>query len=177
MVQKQRSDYLSLRREFEPATVTLVIVAKSPPTGGKYFYDPDGKASEPLFNALMKQLMKRFGVPKPKTKSEGLSEFQKRGWVLIDATYEPVNALNKRDRDMVIERDYLELCGDLKRLLATRWSEVPLVLIKANVCKLLEPKLKRDGFNVLNKGRCVYFPASGQQLIFDRQFGEIAPPS
>ena len=51
------------------------------------------------------------------------------------------------------------------------------VLIKANVCKLLEPKLKRDGFNVLNKGRCVYFPASGQQLIFDRQFGEIAPPS
>ena len=97
--------------------------------------------------------------------------------MLIDATYEPVNALNKRDRDMVIERDYLELCGDLKRLLATRWSEVPLVLIKANVCKLLEPKLKRDGFNVLNKGRSVYFPASGQQLIFDRQFGEIAPPS
>ena len=177
MVQKQRSDYLSLRREFEPTTVTLVIVAESPPTGGKYFYDPDGKAGEPLFNALMKQLMKRFGVPKPKTKSEGLSEFRNRGWVLVDATYEPVNALNKRDRDMVIERDYLQLCGDLKRLLAIRWSEVPLVLIKANVRKLLEPKLKRDGFKVLNKGRCVYFPASGQQLVFDRQFGEIVPPS
>ncbi len=37
MVQKQRSDYLSLRREFEPTTVTLVIVAELPPTGGKYF--------------------------------------------------------------------------------------------------------------------------------------------
>ena len=170
MVQKQRSEYLHLRRKFEPTSVTLVIVAESPPTGGKYFYDPDGKVSEPLFDALMKQL----GV-QPKTKSEGLREFQKRGGVLVDATYEPVNALNKRDRDMVIERDYLELCGDLKRLLAARWREVPLILIKANVCGLLGPKLKENGFNVLNKGRIVYFPANGQRRVFDRQFREIVP--
>ncbi len=52
MVQKQRSDYLSLRRAFEPMGV---IVAESPPISGKYFYDPDGEVSEPLFNALMKQ--------------------------------------------------------------------------------------------------------------------------
>jgi hypothetical protein len=44
--------YLSLRREFEPTTITLVIVAESPPASGKYFYDPDGEVSEPLFNAL-----------------------------------------------------------------------------------------------------------------------------
>ncbi len=156
MVQKQRSEYLHLRRKFEPASVTLVIVAESPPTGGKYFYDPDGKVSELLFNALMKQL----GI-QPKTKFEGLSEFQKRGWVLVDATYDPVNAYDERGRNRVIDRDYPELCGDLKRLLATRWREVPLVLIKANVCKLLEPKLKGDGFNVLNKGRIVYFPGFG----------------
>ena len=170
MVQKQRGEYLSLRREFKSTTVTLVIVAKSPPTSGKYFYNPDGKVSEPLFNALMKQL----GI-QPKTKFEGLREFQKRGWVLVDATYEPVNALNKRDRDMVIEGDYSELCGDLKRLLAARWSDVPLILIKANVCRLLEPKLKENGFNVLNKCRIVYFPASGKQRDFDRQFREIVP--
>jgi hypothetical protein len=58
-------------------------------------------------------------------------------------------------------------------LLATRWNGVPLVLIKANVCKLLEPKLNEDGFNVLNKGRIVYFPANGRQRDFDRQFREI----
>lgn len=170
MVQKQRSDYLSLRRAFEPMGVTFVVVAELPPISGKYFYDPDGEVSEPLFNALMKQL----GI-QPKRKFEGLREFQERGWVLVDATYEPVNALNKRDRDIVIERDYLELCGDLKRLRATRWSEVPLILIKANACKLLEPKLKENGFNVLNKGRIVYFPAAGHQRDFDRQFREIVP--
>jgi hypothetical protein len=108
MVQKQRGEYLSLRRQFEPTTVTLVIVAESPPASGKYFYDPDGEVSESLFNALMKQL----GI-QPKTKFEGLREFQKRGWVLVDATYEPVNARDKPGRDLVIARDYQELCGDL----------------------------------------------------------------
>jgi hypothetical protein len=167
--------YLSLRRKFEPTTVTLVIVAESPPaartsqTPGLYFYDPDGKVSEPLFNALMKQL----GI-KPKTKLEGLRYFQERGWVLVDSTYEPVNALDKDEpgRDLVIAQAYPELCGDLKQLLATRWREVPLVLIKANVCKLLDPKLKEDGFNVLNTGRKVYFPSTGNQGHFDSQFRE-----
>src|ERR1039458_10743531 len=42
MVQTQRSEYLSFRRKFEPATVKLVIVAESPPASGKYFYNPKG---------------------------------------------------------------------------------------------------------------------------------------
>ncbi len=170
MAQRQRSEYLSFRRKFEPTNITLVIVAESPPTSGKYFYDPDGEVGEPLFNALMKQI-----DIQTKTKSEGLRKFQERGWLLVDATYEPVNSLRTSDRNSVIDRDYLELCGDLKRLLATRWREIPLVLIKANVCELLEPTLKENGFNVLNKGRIVYFPATGRQRDFNRQFRAIVP--
>ncbi|MGE0196929.1 MAG: hypothetical protein AB7P48_15060, partial [Methylocystis sp.] len=126
MTQKQRGQYLSLRRKFEPTRVTLAIVAESPPASGKYFYDSDGKVTEPLFSALMKQL-----VIQPKTMCEGLREFQSSGWILVDATYEPVNALANADRDLVIIRDYDELCSDLKRVLDTRWREIPLVLIKA----------------------------------------------
>jgi hypothetical protein len=128
---KQRSEYLDLRRRFEPASATLVIVAESPPVSGLYFYNPDG---ELLFAALMEQL----GV-QPRTKLEGLTEFQKRGWALVDATYEPVNGLTGRGRDLVLDRDYPELRDDLRQLLAVRWSTVPLVLIKANVCRLVEP--------------------------------------
>ena len=164
----ERDEYLSYRREFEPESVTLVIVAESPPISGNYFYKPNGEVSEQLFKALMEQL----GV-KPKTKPEGLREFQNRGWVLVDATYEPVNAHDKRRRDLVIDGDYPKLCGDLKRLLGDRWNEVPVVLVKANVRKLLEPKLNKDGFKVLNEGRSVYFPGSGRQRDFDRQFREI----
>jgi hypothetical protein len=168
MTQEQRDRYLAMRRKFEPARVTFVIVAESPPASGKYFYDWDGKVTEPLFSALMKQL----GI-QPKTKREGLGEFQKRGLILVDATYEPVN--KNRQRDLLIVRDYRELCSDLKQLLGTRWNSIPLILIKANVCKLLEPRLTQAGFNVLNQGRAVYFPSSGRQRDFDRQFREIVP--
>src|SRR5688572_20135704 len=81
----RRNEYLSLRRRFEPETLSLVIVAESPPQSGKYFYNPDGAVTEPLFAALMKAL----GIS-PNTKASGLRTFQQRGWILVDATYEPV---------------------------------------------------------------------------------------
>jgi hypothetical protein len=93
---------------------------------------PVEKVSEPLFSALMKQL----GGIEPKTKCEGLRKFQSRGWVLVDATYEPVNERDNSGRDRVIDRDFHELCGDLKQLLARCWSEIPLILIKANVAEV-----------------------------------------
>ena len=109
----------------------------------------------------------------PSTKKEGLCEFQRQGWVLVDATYQPVNRLDgaERNRNRVIERDYQLLRDDLAALI--RDKSTPLVLIKANVCRLLEPKLTGDGFKVLNDGRVVYFPATGQQTAFHRQFSGI----
>jgi len=168
---KQRSEYLDLRRRFETPNVTLVIVAESPPVSGLYFYNPDGRVSEPLFAALMKQL----GI-RPGTKLEGLVEFQKQGWALVDATYEPVNGLTGRGRDLAIDRDYPELRDDLRQLLTVRWRTAPLDLIKANVCRLVEPKLKADGFNVVNNGRSIPFPSHSWSREFDRLFREIAPP-
>jgi hypothetical protein len=49
-------------------------------------------------------------------------------------------------------------------------------LIKKNVCKLLDLRLKDNGFNVLNKGYIVVFPFPGRnQRDFCRQFREIVP--
>ena len=36
--------------------------------------------------------------------------------------------------------------------------------------RLLEPRLKADGFNVLNKGVAIYFPSTGGQTKFHEQF-------
>jgi hypothetical protein len=143
-----------------------VIVAESPPASGLYFYDPAGLPSEPLFAALMKQL--RLS---PATKEEGLREFQRSGWVLVDATYEPVNELTPASKDRIIKSDYTLLRDDLAALVSDR--SVPLILIKENVCRILEHKLVEDGFNVLNRGNVIYFPASGRQKDFHRQFGAI----
>ena len=74
-------------------------------------------------------------------------------------------------RDKVVARDYPLLRDDLDGLIPDR--STPLMLIKANVCRLLEPRLVDDGFNVLNHSRVIYFPSTGRQTEFHRQFGSI----
>jgi hypothetical protein len=90
---------------------------------------------------------------------------------LVDATYEPVNTLSRSGVAKVIERDYPLLCDDLATLNPDR--SMPLVLIKKNICKALEPQLTRDGLRVLTRGCVIYFPASGRQKEFHEQFGAI----
>jgi hypothetical protein len=163
---RDRDYYLHLRREYEPENINLVIVAESPPASGKYFYDPTGSPKEPLFAAIMLQL----GLA-PIDKEAGLLALQEKGWVLVDATYQPVDKISKgasHDRDEVIVRDYPLLLDDLASLMPDR--SIPLVLIKANVCRTLEPLLLKDGFTVLNGGRAIYFPSHGQQSKFKNQF-------
>jgi hypothetical protein len=160
-----RDEYLALRRRYEPEKVRLVIIAESPPASGKYFYNPEGVIREPLFAALMKQL-----GTSPTTKEDGLREFQRRGWVLVDATYEPVNKLTSRSsRDKAIAQGYPLLRDDLASLMRER--SVPIILIKENVCRILKPKLVQDGFNVLNGDCVIYFPSTGRQKEFHQQFG------
>ena len=162
--------YLTLRREYEPrGKINLIIVAESPPAArpgcsALYFYDATGKTTEPLFAAFMLQL----GI-KPANKAEGLRAFQKKGWILVDATYQPVNeGLTDGERDEVITRHYLLLVADLKQL----DRSAPIVLIKANVYRLLETRLKDDGFEVINRGP-IPFPATGWQKKFHEEFSAV----
>lgn len=163
-----KADYLAFRRKFEPTTVKLVVIAESPPKNQTYFYNPAGKTSEWLFSALMKQLGHT-----PMTKEDGLRELQRRGWILVDATYEPVDGLGtqKKMRNAIIERDYRLLVATLEEVSPDK--SVPIILIKANVCELLDDRLTADGFNVLNGGVRVAFPAFGQQPNFHAQFAPL----
>src|SRR5580692_7196933 len=96
---KQKEYYPELRRRYQPTPVKLAIIAESPPANGKYFYDPEGLISEWLFAALMRQL-----AFSPKTKHEGLEKFRQKGWILVDATYKPVNKNPDTGRDIPISR-------------------------------------------------------------------------
>jgi hypothetical protein len=161
-----RGYYMRLRRAYQPERIKLAIVAESPPASGKYFYDDKGKSSEPLFTALMQHV--GFADDRPPTKADGLRRFQDKGWILVDATYDPVNKLSDPQKAELIKRDYAHLCRDLESL-----GRPALLLVKANVCRILDPMLVRDGFNVLNHGTVVYFPSNGRQPDFHRQFGDI----
>ena len=162
----KRADYLAFRRQYEPTSPRLIILAESPPFSGKYFYNPGGAVTEPLFSAMMEQI----GV-KPLSKELGLRQLQGKGWLLVDATYEPVNDYTDPRKAEVILRDYHLLLDDLVHLSPD--GSVPIVLIKVNVCRLLEPRLSNDGFDIINHGRAIPFPSSGQQKKFRFGFSDV----
>jgi hypothetical protein len=155
-----------LRRRDAPEHVRLIVIAESPPASACYFYDPTGRPTEHLLSALMKQL----GVSCT-SKEKGLRAFRDAGWVLVDATYQPVDDLSSNERNAIILRDYPLLRDDLASL--TSDHSTPVIVIKVNVCRLLEPKLVRDGFHVLNCGIEPPFPSNGQQPRFHEKFAVI----
>jgi hypothetical protein len=108
---------------------------------------------------------------KPTTKKQGLQAFCDSGHILVDATYSPVNKRKGKARTSTILADYKHLTTDLRSLCKSK--EIEIILIKANVCRLLESKLRSDSFNVKNGGVVVPFPSHGQQNNFLRQMESI----
>ena len=164
----ERTEYIALRAQYKPASVKLAVIAESPPSSELYFYKP-GRRSEPLFGALTKLI--GLDPSTLSTKEDGLHKFQQRGWILVDATYQPVNKIPPGSRrDQIIIRDYPVLRADLLQLTPDRAA--PLLLIKVNLCRILEPRLVRDGFNVLNRGSSCRFPAPANNESFGKGFAQ-----
>jgi hypothetical protein len=91
-------EYLRFRNRYIPPIRNIVFVLESPPISGRYFYNRDGALSEPLFRAMMKDVLEVA----PASKEEGLQEFASRGFFLIDATYTPVNHCKGKERNAII---------------------------------------------------------------------------
>ena len=158
--------YLKLRNKYLPAKLNLIFILESPPASGKYFYDETGKISEPLFNELLKALNY-----KPVDKKDGLNFFKSRGYFLVDATYKPVNKLKGKERNNTILANFSNLIDDLVNIDSDK--KTPLILVKANICQLLESRLLTKGFFVLNKGVVLPFPSTGQQKRFQIEIDKI----
>jgi hypothetical protein len=156
-----RSEYLRLRNAYLPNGPKIIFVLESPPKSGLYFYNSDGRVSEPLFSAMMKDVLEI----EPRTKHEGLIAFAANGFLLIDATYTPVNHshLSERARDALILADLPVLIEELQKYAA---PETKVILVKANICRQLERPLTDRGFAVLNHGTIIPFPSNGQQGKF-----------
>lgn len=163
----KRDDYLQLRNKYHPEKLKLIFILESPPVSGKYFYDDEtGKTSEPLFNEMMKLM--NYG---PDDKKDGLSEFKKKGYLLVDATYKQVNNLKGKERENTILSDFDNLVADLEEICSDK--KVPIVLVKVNICRLLENRLIAKDFNIKNNGIEVPFPSTGQQKRFHSKISKI----
>jgi hypothetical protein len=67
--------------------------------------------------------------------------------------------------------DYPRLVSDLRQLSGKNRPKI--ILVKANICRLLEKRLLDDGFDVINGGAVIYFPSNGNQDHFRRQIAPI----
>lgn len=137
-----RSECLTLRYKFEPASVKFVVIAAWPPKPRLYFYDPTGSIEERLFKTVMKVL----GC-NPATKEDGLREFQRRGCLLVDATYRPLHGLSEEMREKETLKSYPALLVELSKVLPSKFTPVTMVMAR---CKPLKHMLRDDGFTVLN---------------------------
>jgi hypothetical protein len=90
---------------------------------------------------------------------------------LIDATYTPINRdhLSSQERNKPV-LDGLPVVEELHGYVS---PDTGVVLVKANVCTLLEPILNAHGFSVLNRGRTIPFPSNGQQGKFREVVREV----
>lgn len=161
-----RDYYLRLRKKYLPIKLNLLFILESPPVSGKYFYDETGKTTEPLFRAFMKILSYN-----PFDKKDGLEHFKSNGYILVDATYKQVNKLRGKIRDYTILSDYSRLIEDLETLSPKR--NVPIILVKANICRMFDERLTEMGFNILNKGVVIPFPSHGQQKKFHLEMSTV----
>ncbi|MCB9147286.1 MAG: hypothetical protein H6641_00880 [Caldilineaceae bacterium] len=82
-----------------------------------------------------------------------------------------MNRLKGKARNDKILADFNNLIDDLEKIDSTQ--KTPLILVKANICRLLENRLASRGFIVLNKGIVVPFPSTGQQKRFQTEMDNI----
>lgn len=140
---KSKKDYILLRNRYVPKNIKLVFVLESPPVEHGYVYDSSGRTSEVLFRSLMDL----FGL-RPLDKERGLQALAKKGVLLLNPLYEPVNKLADKEANAKILSNYKSFIKDLKGLGVT--SKTPIILVKKNIFELLYDPLVADGFNILN---------------------------
>ena len=157
---------MEYRDKYTPTDIKVIFILESPPEGHGFVYDPNGHTGEVLFRTFMKLI----GLA-PKTKEEGLEALKQKGILLINPTYVPVNKLKDTEADKIIMGNYDNFVDDL--LVHNPKKQIPLILVKANICRLLNDPLKKDGFAVLNDGVMIPFPVHYHQERFHKLVSEM----
>jgi len=158
--------YKKLRSKYLPEKIVVIFVLESPPASGKYFYNEDGKMNEILFMTMMKLINY-----KAKDKKDGLAEFKKKGFFIVDSTYQQVDSIkDDKEKNLIIIKDLPNLIKDLQEI-AGKKKNIKLIPVKKNVCEIISGPVSSMGFKVIKK--TFPFPVSYQQKRFLKGVGEI----
>ncbi len=147
----------SAARKYLPERIDLLLVAEAPPVADdRYFYFEDVRTNDWLFRGVTEALLGQNASGA--NKASALAELKNCGVLLIDLKLDPVDG---SDLKLYVD-DLVTRCVALK--------PCRIVLIKATVFDAAYEALSDAGLPVVNKR--VFFPASGQQNNFRKQFAE-----
>ncbi len=141
--------------KYRPHPTRLLLVAESPPKDlRRYFYFEQMDSHDHLFEHVCEVL---FGERPHHNKPPFLSELQRRGVFVVDLLSD--GPRNGRKLGPAVQ-PFLERLKDI--------APERIIVIKADVCRALCPKLKEAGYPATQS--VIPFPASGQQEKFRQAF-------
>lgn len=172
-MKKTPGEYIALRNSFKPGNINFIFLYESPQADGAYFYDFKNTRKDLLFKPMMKLIDFKYSFLNEQIKLKGLRKFQELGYFVVDSVYEPVNTIpNDGVRDKIILNNFNELVEDLKSISADTLA-IPIILVKTNTFRLLNGKLKKSGFNVVNDSVPVPNLTDNKEDKFLRRINEI----
>ncbi len=160
------------RKRYLPKKITCMLIAEAPPNApGRFFYYELVDSKDFLFLGVMGALYPYEKSEyinwnrQPQRKEKLLRRFQADGYYLMDIFNIPIEEYYEKHLDN-IDDTVNELIENLNSLID---ADTPIILIKKFTYDMLDIRLRREGFNVINKG-VIPFPSSGQQTNFKKGF-------
>jgi hypothetical protein len=149
--------------KYRPTAIKVLLVAEAPPAAAdRYFYFENVTSNDWLFRGVSEALL--GSAPDRTTKATALAQLKDRGFFLIDLKTTPVDGtdLARHVPDLVVR--------------CRTFAPERIILIKATVYDAAYRPLRDEGLPVIDKR--VFFPSTGRQGDFRRQFGEalVAKP-
>ncbi len=144
-------------KNYKPDNIKVLFVAESPPPLKKgekprYFYFKENKGPDLLFSSVVKAVYDIDYKKNPELKAKLMKKLREDGYFLVDVCEYPLR--KNDDRNAHIRKNLPDL---IERLRDLRNDKMKIVLIKNNVFDILNGRLTKLAFNVLNRRR-IGFP-------------------
>jgi hypothetical protein len=168
--------YVLVRDNFKPVNrLMFLLIAESPPASGGYFYFDKATGKDSLFRETMKGLglfPEDSRMPRGFDKTHLLREFQRRGFFMVDASYDPVDNLQISKRRRAIIKEIPRLVDETRKL-----NPEKIVIVKASIFAVVKSALEEAGLGrkILNKGP-LPFPSHGHQKTYRQTLRKLTTP-